>query len=230
MKVAHRHGWDVAPAEAVAIQQALRAKVVERDTFGEIRTVAGVDIGTAGDAARAAIVLLSFPDLRPVEAATAERPIRFPYIPGLLAFREVPAILDAFERLQREPDLIMADAQGLAHPRRFGLASHLGVILDKPAIGCAKSRLCGEHAEPGLKAGSWEPLMDGEAVIGAAVRTKDATNVVYVSVGHRICLESAIRLVLRCCTRYRIPEPTRLADRVASGTAMVKEGRQESLF
>jgi len=176
------------------------------------------------------VVVLSYPDLEPVEQCTATRPIEFPYVPGLLAFREIPAILDALEKLRAEPDLIMADAQGLAHPRRFGLASHLGVILDKPAIGCAKSRLCGEHAEPDRKAGSWTPLVDAGKVIGAAMRTKDATNVVYVSVGHRVSLEFAIRNVLTCCGKYRLPEPTRLADQVASGAVVVKEERQGRLF
>lgn len=230
MKIAHPHAWKVPMAEAVRIQKELRPKIVDRDDFGQIGAIAGVDISTAGNLARAAVVVLSYPDLQPEEQCTAERPIEFPYVPGLLAFREIPAILDALDKLRLEPDLIMADAQGLAHPRRFGLASHLGMILDKPTIGCAKSRLCGDHAEPDEKAGSWAPLKDAGEVIGAAVRTKDATNVVYVSVGHRVSLEFAIQIVLRCCRKYRLPEPTRLADQVASGGVVVEQGRQGSLF
>lgn len=230
MKIVSPHAWNVSVAEAIRIQKALRARVVDRDTFGEIRTIAGVDISTAGNLARAAVVVLAYPSLQPMDQSTAARPIEFPYVPGLLAFREVPAILDALARLRVEPDLIMADAQGLAHPRRFGLASHLGVVLDKPTIGCAKSRLWGEHGAPGEKAGCWTPLTDAGETIGAAVRTKDRTNVVYVSVGHRLGLESAIEVVLRCCRKYRIPEPTRLADSVAAGAVVVEQYRQGSLF
>lgn len=230
MKIARSHAWKVPVAEAIRLQKELRGGVVDRDDFGEIRTIAGVDISTAANLARAAVVVLDYPSLQPMEQTTATRPIEFPYVPGLLAFREVPAILDALDKLRLEPDLIMADAQGLAHPRRFGLASHLGMVLDKPTIGCAKSRLCGEHGEPGEKAGGWAPLTDAGEIIGAAVRTKDATNVVYVSVGHRVSLESAIRMVLGCCRKYRLPEPTRLADSVASGAVVIQQDRQRSLF
>lgn len=223
MKLVHRHAWDVSVPEAVRLQLALRDKVVARDRLGPIRRIAGVDIGTAGGRARAAVVVLSFPDLQPIEQRTAERPIAFPYVPGLLAFREIPAILAALQKLRVEPDLIVADAHGRAHPRRFGLACHLGVILDTPTIGCAKSRLCGAHEEPGQRAGRWAPLTDAGDVIGAAVRTKDHTNVVYVSVGHRVSLETAVRTMLKCCTQYRIPEPTRLADRVAAGERVVAD-------
>jgi deoxyribonuclease V len=230
MKIVHPHAWNVSVPEAIRIQKELRARIVDRDDFSQIEAIAGVDISTAGNLARAAVVVLSYPGLQPMEQCSATRPIQFPYVPGLLAFREVPAILDALEKLRLEPDLIMADAQGLAHPRRFGLASHLGMVLDKPTIGCAKSRLCGEHAEPGEKAGNWALLTEAGEVIGAAVRTKDATNAVYVSVGHRVSLESAIQTVLKCCRKYRIPEPTRLADRAASGVVVVEQGRQGSLF
>lgn len=216
MRPAIEHPWNVSIPEAIRIQEALRCKVVTRDDFAPIRTVAGMDIGTAGGRAKAAVVLLKFPELELLEQRTAERPIEFPYVPGFLAFREIPAILDALARLRGEPDLLVTDGQGRAHPRRFGLACHLGVLLDKPTIGCAKSLFCGEHDEPKSKAGSWTPLSDAGEVIGAAVRTKDSTRVVYVSVGHRVSLESAIQLVLRCCTKYRIPQPTRLADHAAA--------------
>lgn len=230
MKIVNFHAWNVSVPAAIRIQKEMRVRIVDRDDFGQIRAIAGVDISTTGNLARAAVVVLGYPGLEPMEQCTAARPIQFPYVPGLLAFREIPAILDALEKLRVEPDLIMADAQGLAHPRRFGLASHLGMVLDKPTIGCAKSRLCGDHSEPGERAGSWAPLRDGGEVIGAAVRTKDATNVLYVSVGHRVSLESAVQTVLRCCRKYRIPEPTRLADHAASGAVVVEQARQGSLF
>ncbi|MBI4565237.1 MAG: deoxyribonuclease V [Planctomycetes bacterium] len=220
----HAHRWNVSIAEAVRLQKELAARVVDRDDFGTLRTIAGVDISTANERARAAVVVLSYPGLEPLEQATAERPLEFPYVPGLLGFREIPSILDALAKLRRAPDMIVADGQGRAHPRRLGLASHLGVILDRPTIGCAKSRLCGDHAIPAPKAGSWTALTDGGEVIGAALRTKDATNVVYVSIGHRVGLKSAIGIVLKCCTKYRIPQPTRLADRVAAGENVILPG------
>lgn len=219
MKVVRHHPWNIPVPEAIRLQKELQGKVVEGDRFGEIRTIAGVDISTGGNRARAAVVILRYPDLQPIEQVTAERPLDFPYVPGLLAFREVPAILDALEKIRREPDVIMADAQGRAHPRRFGLASHLGVLLNKPTIGCAKSRLCGEHEDPPEAAGSWTSLKDKGDLVGAALRTKERTNVVYVSIGHRVSLKSAIRITLTCCLNYRLPEPTRLADQVAAGSA-----------
>ncbi len=222
MKIVHPHPWRVSAAEAIRIQEELRGRVVARDDFGTIRNVAGVDISVVGDEARAAVVVLRYPGLEPLEQRRVEGPVAFPYVPGLLAFREIPAILKALDKVRSGIDLIVADAQGLAHPRRFGLACHLGVILDKPAIGCAKSRLCGRHAEPGGKAGSWAPLRDGGEVIGAAVRTRDAVNVMYVSVGHRVSLDSAVRIVLKCGAGYRMPEPTRLAHRAAGGAVVVR--------
>jgi len=221
MNAVHPHTWKLTVAEAIRLQKELSLRVLPHDSFQSLHHVAGVDISVTGGRARAAAVVLTFPGLQPVEEATAERAIEFPYVPGLLAFREIPAILDALSKLRTEPDLILADAQGLAHPRRFGLACHLGVLLDKPTIGCAKSRLRGRHDEPSREAGSWAPLLDRGETIGAALRTKSSTRVIYVSVGHRVSLESAIRLTLGCCTKYRLPEPTRLADRVAGGGAIL---------
>jgi deoxyribonuclease V len=179
--------------------------------------VAGVDVSVKGKTGRAAVVLLSFPALDPVEAVTAERPISFPYIPGLLAFREGPAVLAAFEKLEGKPDLLIFDAHGLAHPRRMGLATHLGVLVDLPSVGCAKSRLCGEHEEPPPERGGWVPLLDEGETIGAVLRTRDNVRPVYVSVGHRIDLEGAVEIVLCCGAGYRLPETTRWAHRVAGG-------------
>jgi deoxyribonuclease V len=154
-----RHAWNVTPAQAVAIQNRLRGLVERRDRGGRVRRVAGIDIGVKDDRARAAVVVLDWPSLETVEASVVEQPCRFPYVPGLLSFRECPSILAAFRRLRARPDLLMVDGHGIAHPRRFGIASHLGVLLDLPSIGCAKSLLTGEHAEPGRERGAWEPLM-----------------------------------------------------------------------
>jgi deoxyribonuclease V len=183
-----------------------------------VNTVAGVDVGFPDrETARAAIVVLSFPDLRPLAYAVAEVKAEFPYIPGLLAFREVPAVLAAVEKLRDLPDLFVFDAQGLAHPRRLGLASHAGLLLDRPSIGCAKSRLIGAYVEPGLERGDTSPLMDGGKRIGAVVRTRARVKPVYVSVGHKVDLDTAVRYVLDCAPNYRLPETTRYAHRVASG-------------
>ena len=211
------HSWDVTPEEAREIQNRLRRKVIGTDQFGTINTVAGVDIGLKKDIALASVVVLSFPELQVVDSEVAACAVRFPYIPGLLSFREIPPLLTAFAQLQTEPDLVIVDGQGIAHPRRFGLASHLGLILDKPTIGCAKSRLWGRYEEPGLEQGAYTHLVDKGSVIGAAVRTRTNVRVVYVSVGHRISLDSARKLTLACCQGYRLPETTRHAHNAASG-------------
>ncbi len=203
--------------EARELQNRLRTQVIKTDQFGTINTVAGVDIGLKKDIARASVVVLSFPELQVVDSEVAECPVRFPYVPGLLSFREIPPLLKVFSQLQTEPDLVIVDGQGIAHPRRFGLASHLGLILDKPAIGCAKSRLCGQYTEPKQEQGSYTDLIDKGEVIGAAVRTRTNVSVVYVSIGHRISLDSARTLTLRCCRGYRLPETTRHAHKAASG-------------
>ncbi len=209
------HRWDVTPEEAVALQQQLRQQVILQADLGRVERVAGVDVSFRGERARAAVVVLSFPQLAVVERALAELPVSFPYIPGLLSFREGPAVLAAFERLTLWPDLVIFDGQGLAHPRRFGLACHLGLFLDLPSIGCAKSRLCGTYREPGPFRGEWSPLYDGEEVIGAALRSHPAKEVLFISPGHRMDLETAIRYVLACCTNHRLPETTRWAHRLA---------------
>ena len=212
------HPWSVTPAEAVAIQQALRARVETTDRLPQIRHVAGVDVGfeDGGRVTRAAVAVLAYPDLQPVDRALARLPTRFPYVPGLLSFRELPAVLAAIEALAVRPDVYLCDGQGLAHPRRFGIACHLGVLIDAPSIGVAKTRLIGSHAEPPAQKGGWTPLMDGEEVIGAVLRTRTGVKPVYVSIGHRVSLATAIRLVLACTRGYRLPETTRQAHRLAS--------------
>lgn len=210
--------WPRTVAEARALQEALRDRVVTADRLGKIRHVAGVDVGFEDDGAvtRAAVAVLSFPELKPVEHAIARQPTRFPYVPGYLSFREIPAVLAALKKLKTKPDLLLCDGQGLAHPRRFGLACHLGLLTNIPSIGVAKSLLIGEHDRLPQKKGSWVPLKDRREVIGAVLRTRDGVKPVYVSVGHRISLETAIDYVLRCTTKYRLPETTRAAHHLAS--------------
>ncbi len=212
--------WPQTVAEARAVQEKLRAKVVTRDRIGRVRTVAGIDIGCEGEGhlAWAAAVVLAFPSLEPVEAAVVCVPVKFSYVPGYLSFREVPAALAVLAKLKHPPDLILCDGQGLAHPRRFGLACHLGVLLDIPTIGVAKSHLIGEPGgRLGRVKGSWVPLVDSGEIIGALLRTRTGVKPVYVSIGHRVCLDTAIDFVLRCSPRYRLPETTRRAHRLASG-------------
>ncbi|HID64043.1 MAG TPA: deoxyribonuclease V [Anaerolineae bacterium] len=230
MKITPLHPWDVSPAEAVTIQQRLRGTVSLETGFAQVRTVAGVDVSIKDDIAKAAVVVLDYPDLTPIDQSTAEQPVQFPYIPGLLAFREGPVVLKALEELVTEPDLFIFDAQGLAHPRRMGLATHIGIIIDRPSIGCAKSRLCGTHHEPGPERGAYTYLRDGNEIIGAVVRSRSKVQPVYVSVGHKIDLEAAISHVLNCCRGYRLPETTRWAHRVAGGEEIKREGTQLSLF
>jgi len=221
MHLEHVHRWNVTTAEARAIQESLRDEVVRQDRLGEIRQVAGVDVGfeQAGRITRAAVAVLGFPDLEVRARAIARQPTSFPYVPGLLSFREIPAVLAAMEELQDLPDLLLCDGQGLAHPRRFGIACHLGVLTNLPSIGVAKSRLLGEAVDPGPEKGSWEPLLDHGEVIGAVVRTRSRVKPLYVSIGHRVSLETAIRYLLACTPRYRLPETTRHAHRLASASA-----------
>lgn len=211
--------WPRTVIAARALQEALRGQVVTRDRFGKIRHVAGVDVGfeQGGAVTRAAVAVLTFPALELVESAIARRPTRFPYVPGYLSFREIPAVLAALKKLETRPDLLLCDGQGLAHPRRFGLACHLGLLAGLPAIGVAKSRLIGEPGVLPQKKGSWAALRDGGEVIGAVLRTRTGVKPVYVSIGHRVSLETAIEYVLRCTTNYRLPETTRAAHRLASG-------------
>lgn len=218
MELHHRHPWRVDTATARAIQNKLRHHVVTLDRCGPIELVAGVDVGFEHDnsIARAAVAVLSFPDLEPVTEAIARRRVTFPYVPGFLSFREVPAVLGALRKLKRLPDVILCDGQGCAHPRRFGIACHLGVLLDIPTIGVGKTRLIGKHREPGPEKGDWAELYHQDEVIGAVLRSRAGTKPIFVSVGHRVGLSRAIDLVLRCCPRYRLPETTRAAHRLAS--------------
>lgn len=198
------------------MQMALAGHIVRENRLGTVKTVAGIDVGMKGDMACAAIVVLNFPGLDVVEQTVAKRRITFPYIPGLLSFREGPVILDALDQLDREPDLLIFDGQGIAHRCRLGIASHIGLLTDFPSIGCAKSRLCGDYQEPDVERGSHVPLMDHGETIGAVVRTRTGVKPVFVSIGNRVDLKTSIDYVLECCRGYRLPETTRKPHRLAS--------------
>lgn len=207
------HPWMVSVAEARQIQETLRDMVLQTDCFSEIRLVAGVDVSYARGAEHAvcAIAVLSFPGLEMAGCSHAAIPPGFPYLPGLLAFREGPLIEAAYQRLNLKPDIFLFDGHGVCHPQSFGIASHLGVYLALAGIGCAKENLCGSYVEPGPARGDTSPIMDGGMVIGYAVRTREKTKPVFVSVGHKVSLESAVDICLRCSSGYRIPEPLRQA-------------------
>jgi deoxyribonuclease V len=232
--------WDVSPKRAVSIQQELRQHWIGEDYFGKITTVAGLDaafvlLGSQAlrkqkrpnrwNALRSAnraigcVVMYRYPEMVEIQRAFAILPLKFPYVPGLLSFREIPVLLAALAKLRSLPDLLFCDAQGIAHPRRLGLASHLGIVLDRPSIGCAKSRLVGTHAAPERSAGSWSPLLDeksGNDPIGAVLRTRSNVNPIYLSQGHRVSLATALKLTLSVTDGFRIPRPTRDADHFAA--------------
>jgi deoxyribonuclease V len=232
-----RPRWNLSPREAAKLQQELRARIKQRPELGPIRTVAGADVALAplgGDAgaqreaiAYAGVIVYQFPSLVEIERRWAVRRVRFPYIPGLLAFREGPALLAAFRKLRHRPDLLLFDAHGYSHPRRFGLACHLSLLLDTPGIGVAKSLLIGRFEPPGESAGAWSPLMEGGEMIGAVLRTRARVQPVFVSIGHRVDLKSAVKLTLACCDGYRIPKPTREADhfvgQLKRGTVLLRK-------
>ncbi len=212
------HAWPRSAAAAIALQKRLRGRVCVRPCNVEPRLVAGVDCAFSPDGSQviAGVVVWDRADRRIVEQAVRRRPCRFPYVPGLLSFRELPAVLAAFRKLRCEPDAVLCDAQGLAHPRRFGLASHLGVWLDRTTIGCAKSRLCGGHDEPANRRGAFVPLTDRGEQVGVVLRSRDGVKPLYISVGHRCDADSAVRIVLSCGGGYRLPEPTRAAHRLVT--------------
>jgi len=214
------HAWNLTPAEAIALQSGLAGRVVRHDDFGAIRHVAGIDIGfeDAGRTTRAAVVVLAFPSLALADHALVRRPTDFPYIPGLLSFREIPAALAALEKIRVVPDLLLCDGQGIAHPRRCGLASHLGLASGLPSIGVAKSLYVGRHEPLPDDRGSHVPLIHRDEVVGAALRTRAGVQPVFVSIGHRVGIATALDLTMRCTTRYRQPETTRFAHRLASGS------------
>ncbi|MDD5338767.1 MAG: deoxyribonuclease V [Dehalococcoidales bacterium] len=223
MKIIQRHNWQVTPRQAVEIQKTLAAEVIKTGSISSPRRIAGVDISVNrfSKTGSGAVVVLDYPSLQIAEVQVVKDAVTFPYVPGLLSFREIPLLLQAFEKLKTAPDLVLVDGQGIAHPRRIGLASHLGLILGIPTIGCAKSRLCGEHVVPDIKSGSFTDLTDSGEVIGAVVRTRANVKPLYISIGHLISLPNAIKWVLACCRGCRLPEPTRLAHQAAGGNLKV---------
>ncbi|MCL5098001.1 MAG: deoxyribonuclease V [Candidatus Omnitrophica bacterium] len=214
------HSWNLSPREAIALQKRMAVRVERIPPAHALRFVAGLDAAFTVDYQHclSAVVLWDVQDRCVIEQHTAKRRLTFPYIPGLLSFREIPALLAALRKLDRVPDALMCDGHGYAHPRRFGIASHLGVVCDLPTIGCAKSRLTGSHDAPPIQRGSSAPLLDGGELIGLVLRTQSGVNPVYVSIGHKIDLATAERSVLECAIRYRLPEPTRLADQLVAQT------------
>lgn len=226
MKFRSLHSWDLTPKEAVGLQRQLAGRVQAGPSLKRFELVAGTDVSYHGPSRTmyAGVVVYSLGRRSVVERSGATMPERFPYVPGLLSFRELPALLEAFSGIRRRPDVVLADGQGWAHPRRFGLACHLGLFLNLPTVGCAKSRLIGEHRLPGSRRGSSVQLRDGREVIGRVLRTRDGVKPVWVSVGHRIDLPSAVRVVLRSTAGYRLPEPIRLAHGYVNALRRATEG------
>ena len=219
LKLCHQHPWNLTPREAMTLQEQLSGHVITHDALPEsIRYVAGVDVGfeSKGQITHAAVALLNYPALERVQFGIARQETRFPYIPGLLSFREIPAVLEALDRLTLPPDLLLVDGQGIAHPRRLGIASHLGVLTDIPAIGVAKTRLIGTHDPVPDQRGASVPLLIRGEITGAVLRTRPHVRPLYISPGHRISLPTAIDWVMRCTGRFRLPETTRHAHRLAS--------------
>ncbi|UTM59449.1 deoxyribonuclease V [Photobacterium sp. CCB-ST2H9] len=220
MEPIFNHPWALSQEEALNLQQELAAKVVKTDQVNKVKLVAGVDVAYQKDSDRlvASVVVLDAETLEVIETATAIDKEQFPYIPGLFSFRELPPLIKAFEKVKHLPDLIVCDGQGYAHPRRFGLACHLGVIFDVPTVGCGKTRLLGEHTEPDKNRGATAPLIDNGETIGSVLRTQDFINPIYVSIGHRVSLATACEWILKLSPKYRLPETTRKADQLVNAT------------
>jgi deoxyribonuclease V len=212
------------------LQERLRRRVVLQDRFDAIRTVAGADLAfdPATNTAFAGVIVYRFPELMEIERRMARRKLRFPYVPGLLSFRESPILMAALARLRNEPDLILIDGHGRAHPRLFGIACHIGVLFDKPAIGCGKSLLVGEFRDPGKRAGSTSPLVFHDEVVGTVLRTRDGVKPIFVTQGHRVSLETAVRLVHACVDGFRIPKPTREADHYVRDLRRAYQARRKT--
>ncbi|MCP1308097.1 deoxyribonuclease V [Paenibacillus tyrfis] len=212
------HSWKLSEMDAVNLQQELSLKIVKEDQLTKVSYVAGVDVAYSehSDKLIAAVVILEASSLRLVESVVVEDTVHFPYIPGLFSFREIPPLLKAFKQIKTPPQLIVCDGQGMAHPRRFGLASHLGVLFDLPTIGCGKTKLLGEFQDPEIKRGSSSPLVDHGEVIGAVLRTQDNVKPIFVSIGHRISLTTACEWILKLSPKYRLPETTRQADQLVN--------------
>lgn len=218
MRLFPRHTWTVTPEQAIALQNTLASEIISNRPIDveAVQLVAGVDVSVKGEHSQAAVVVLRFPDLTPVETVLAQQPTPFPYIPGLLSFREGPVLQEAFEKLQNVPDVFIFDGMGIAHPRRVGIASQMGLWLQKPTIGCGKTLFVGTYEEPGIEKGSMANLMHRSEVIGKVLRTRTGVKPVYISPGHLADINTAALFTLRCTTQYRLPEPIRIAHNAAS--------------
>lgn len=225
------HEWNLLPEEAICLQEALAARLCLQWDGRPVTTIAGVDVSAREPKARCAIAVFAYPSLAPLEGVIAEANLVFPYIPGLLAFREGPAVLAAWENLSHIPDVVMFDGQGIAHPRRMGIAAHMGLWLGHPTIGVAKSRLYGQHSEVGPRRGDFRALLDAQGnTIGAVLRAREGSNPLYISPGHLIDLKHALAFVMDCLRGYRLPEPTRWAHHLASGGTLPPLAERQTRF
>jgi deoxyribonuclease V len=212
------HEWELIPAEAKELQIQLAQKVIKKNLISKVEYIAGLDVSILPDnSGRAAVVVLKYPELEPVEIKTVVERVSFPYIPGLLSFREIPALVSVLSKLSLEPDILYVDGQGIAHPRRFGLASHIGLMVDKPTIGCAKSLLCGSYQPVGENPGEYSDVTDKDEIIGVALRTRLKSKPMLISIGHKVDLPASIKWVINTSKGYKLPEPTRLAHLASIG-------------
>jgi deoxyribonuclease V len=211
LKYLNLHSWEVNPKEAIQLQRELKKKISLKKSFSKIKKVAGADVSYYKNKMIAGVIVFEFPNLKAIEKQSFISPVNFPYIPGLLTFREGPSILAAFKKIKNEPDIILFDGQGIAHPRRMGIATHLGLFLDKPTIGCAKSRLSGKYTSVGEEKGDYAPLKEGEEILGAVLRTRKKVKPIFVSPGYKIDLSNSIEIVLKCTDKYKLPVPVREA-------------------
>lgn len=217
MQIQHLHDWNLKPDEAIALQKQMASQIIWKQPIdlNAIQLVAGVDVSVKNEVSQAAVVVLRYPTLEVVETVLASQPTPFPYIPGLLSFREGPVLEKAFEKLAHTPDVFIFDGMGIAHPRRIGIASHMGLWLNKPTIGCGKTHLYGSYSEPAPERGAYSPLMSKGDVIGVALRTRTNVKPVYISPGHLADVDSSMKLILNCTPKYRLPEPIRQAHGAA---------------
>ncbi|MEE8564298.1 MAG: deoxyribonuclease V [Atribacterota bacterium] len=211
MKYLNLHSWEVNPQEAIKIQKDLKSNISLKKSFSKIEKIAGADVSYYQNNMIAGVIIFEFPNLKIIESQSFISPVNFPYVPGLLTFREGPSLLEAFKKVKNEPDVILFDGQGIAHPRRMGIATHLGLFLDKPTIGCAKSRLSGKYTSVGEKKGDYALLKEGEEILGAVLRTRREVKPIFISPGHKINLPNSIEIVLKCIIKYRLPLPVREA-------------------
>ena len=211
LKYLNLHSWEVSPQEAIKIQKDLKSNISLKKSFSKIDKIAGADVSYYQNKMIAGVIIFEFPNLKIIERKSFISPVNFPYIPGFLTFREGPSLLETFKKIKNEPDVILFDGQGIAHPRRMGIASHLGLFLNKPTIGCAKSRLSGEYIPVGEEKGDYALLKEGEEVLGAVLRTRRKVKPIFISPGHKIDLSNSIEIVLKCTEKYKLPVPVREA-------------------